>query len=60
VPEGPEVAASKRLTYDEATPEQRAAVRERFRRKLAEARARQTPEYFAEMRARFGFPTSAQ
>jgi len=51
---------NKRPTDDEATPEERAAVRERFRQKLAEAQARRTPEYFAELRARLGFPSSSQ
>jgi len=52
--------SSKPVTYDDGTPEERAAVRERFRRKLAESRARHTPEYFAELRARFGFPERSQ
>jgi len=57
MPDGP---ARKRLTYEEATPEQRAEARERSRRKLAEARERFTPEYFAEARARLGFPPKEQ
>jgi hypothetical protein len=56
----PEGRALERLTYEEATPEQIAEVRERFRRKLAEARERHTPEYFAEARARLGFPPKEQ
>jgi hypothetical protein len=52
--------SNKPVTCDEATAEQRAAARERFRRKLAEADARHTPEYFAELRARFGFPERSQ
>ena len=44
------------LTYDEATPEQVAEVRESFRRKRAEARVRHTPEYWAQLRARLGMP----
>jgi hypothetical protein len=35
------------LTYDEATPEQIAEARERGKRKLAAARAKLTPEYWA-------------
>jgi hypothetical protein len=52
--------SSEPVTYDEGTPEERAAVRERFRRKLAEARERDTPEYFAALRARLGFPESSR
>jgi crotonobetainyl-CoA:carnitine CoA-transferase CaiB-like acyl-CoA transferase len=51
--------SSEAVTREEATPEERAAVRERFRRKLAESSARHTPEYFAELRARFGFPANS-
>jgi hypothetical protein len=59
MPEQPDVGGDRKwLTYDEATPEQVAAVRENFRRKLAEARKRHTPEYFADLRARLGFPSS--
>ncbi len=57
MPEQPDVGGDRKwLTYDEATPEQVAAVRENFRRKLAEAKKRNTPEYFAALRERLGFP----
>jgi hypothetical protein len=42
------------VTYDTATPEQLADARQRARVKLAEARERHTPEYWANLRARFG------
>jgi hypothetical protein len=41
-----------------ATDEERAEARERMRARLAAARARCTPEYFAEMRRRHGFDTA--
>lgn len=47
---------SKPLTYSDATPEQVAEVRAMMRRKLAEARGRHTPEYWAALRARLGLP----
>ncbi len=48
--------SSEPLSYDDATPEQIAEVRESFRRKRAEARQRHTPEYWAQLRARLGLP----
>ena len=42
-----------------ATDEERAEARTRFRRKLAEAEARMTPEKRAEVRAALGLDASA-
>jgi hypothetical protein len=42
-----------------ATDEERTRARERFRRKLAEAERRATPEKRAKLRAALGFDTSA-
>jgi hypothetical protein len=42
-----------------ATDEERADARARFRRKLAEAEERMTPEKRAEVRAAFGLDASA-
>jgi hypothetical protein len=41
---------------DAATDEQRTAARESFRAKRAAARARHTPEYWAQLRNRIGLP----
>jgi hypothetical protein len=43
------------VTVVTATEQERAQARERFRRKLAEAERRATPEKRAELRARLGF-----
>ncbi len=42
-----------------ATDEERAAARERFRAKLADAEARMTPEKRAKVRAAFGLGADA-
>lgn len=47
------------LTYDTATPEQVTAARVEARAKLAAARERCTPEYWARLQAKFGI-TPAQ
>lgn len=47
------------VTATTATVEERAQARERFRRKLAEAERRATPEKRAELRAALGFPSPA-
>ena len=44
------------LTYEDATPEQIAEVRARFRERWQAARERHTPEYWAELRQRIGLP----
>jgi len=48
------------LTYDTATAEQVAHARSEARRKLAEARARHTPEYWAELRERLNLPARSE
>jgi crotonobetainyl-CoA:carnitine CoA-transferase CaiB-like acyl-CoA transferase len=47
------------LTYATATPDQVAQVRDEVRRKLAEADARHTPEYWARLREQLGLPPKA-
>lgn len=46
-------------TVTAATDEERAQARERFRRKLAEAQRRATPEKRAELRAALGITSPA-
>jgi hypothetical protein len=43
----------------EATDEERREARARFRQKLAAAEARMTPEKWAELRRKLGFPATA-
>jgi hypothetical protein len=50
---------AERGAMDTATDEERAQAREDFRRKLAEAEARMTPEKRDEVRAAFGLDTRA-
>jgi hypothetical protein len=52
-PAGPDRPAEP-LAYEPATDEERARVRAEVRQKLADARERHTPEYYAQLRARFG------
>ena len=47
------------VTMTEATDEERAQARAEFRRKLAEAEARMTPEKRDQIRAAFGLDTRA-
>jgi hypothetical protein len=47
------------VTVTTATDEERAQARERFRRKLAEAEARMTPEKRAKLRAVLGIDAPA-
>lgn len=47
------------VTMTTATDEERADARARFRRKLAEAEARMTPEKRAKVRTAFGLDTDA-
>jgi hypothetical protein len=47
------------VTMATATDEERREAREQFRRKLAEAEARATPEKRAKLRAALGFDTPA-
>lgn len=42
------------LTYDTATPEQVTQARAEARRKLADAQARCTPEFWEQIRAKYG------
>jgi hypothetical protein len=46
-------------TVDPVTDEERARARERFRRKLADAQRRATPERRAKLRAALGFTAPA-
>jgi hypothetical protein len=48
-----------RLTYTSATEEQIAEARASARQKLAEARSKHTPDYWAALRKRLGLPSRA-
>jgi hypothetical protein len=55
----PDADRQEPLAYEPATDEERAAARERTTKALAEAARRHTPEYFDELRARFGVTADA-